>query len=532
MSHGNKAEICYIFHMKATKNKKNTPKSKQGFDRASWNFELLLGSRGEIGLPELRAEAIAETEKFVKKWKERTDWLEDPAVLKEALDEYENWARFYGPNTIEEFYLGLRLEQDQSNTTTKAKLDQATEIGQRAMNNINFFTLRLGKISNEKQEKFLDSPILKGYHHFLENLFKEAKHTLSEAEEKILTLKSEPAHGHWVRMTQGFLAKEEREIKIKGVKQKLSYPALIAQMSNPDKKVRDQASIAFNDIIEKHSDTAEAEMNAILSDKKTDDELRGYDRPDASRHLSDDIDPKVVDTILNAVSTRYDISARYYKLKAKLLHQQKLAYHERSVPIGQSDKEMTYAASIDLVRRVFVGLDPEFQAIFDRFIKDGHFDVFPHKGKAGGAFCAHTLLSLPTYIMLNYTNRLNDALTIAHEVGHGINAELQKKNQNALNFGTSTAVAEVASTFMEDFVLEEILRTEKSDRTRLSIAMLRLDSDISAIFRQVSFYRFEQELHETFRQRGYLSKNEIGKIFQGHSKSYMGRAVEQSIGAN
>ena len=497
----------------------------------TWNFGLLLGKEGEKALPAIREKAEKESYKFINKWKDRTDWLEDPAVLKETLDEFENWARFFGNNSTEQYYYSLKLEQNQNDSTIKAKYGQALDISQRLQNNIRFFSLRLGKVSDKVQKKFLTSPLLSDYLHFLETLFAEAKHTLSEAEEKVLTLKSDPAHSQWVRMTEGFLAREEREVTIKGKKQKFNAPSLASLTNHESKKIRDEAARGFNDIMTKNADTAEAEMNALLSDKKSDDELRGYDRPDAERLLSDDVDSSVIDAMLEAVASRFDLSARFYKLKAKLLGQPKLAYHERNVPVGNIDKELPYQDGVKLVRKVFTGLDPEFQNVFDRFLTEGQFDVFPHKGKSGGAFCASGIISHPTYLMLNYTNRLNDALTIAHEVGHGINNELQRKNLNSLNFGTSLATAEVASTFMEDFVLEEILRTETSDKARLAIAMMKLNSDVSSIFRQVACYRFEQELHTTYRAKNYLSKDEIGKIFQKHMKAYMGGAVEQTAGA-
>jgi oligoendopeptidase F len=121
-------------------------------------------------------------------------------------------------------------------------------------------------------------------------------------------------------------------------------------------------------------------------------------------------------------------------------------------------------------------------------------------------------------------------LTLAHELGHGINNEMMRGRQQALNFGTPISTAEVASTFMEDFVLKEILR-RADDELRLSIMMMKLNDDISTIFRQVACYCFEQELHQTFRERGYLSKEEIGRLFQKHMAAYMGDAVEQSAGS-
>lgn len=105
-----------------------------------------------------------------------------------------------------------------------------------------------------------------------------------------------------------------------------------------------------------------------------------------------------------------------------------------------------------------------------------------------------------------------------------------REKQNALNFGTPMATAEVASTFMEDFVLEEIIK-EAEPELRLAIMVLKLNEDISTIFRQIACYKFEQDIHAAFRATGYISKEQIGKLFLKNMGAYMGDAVEQSAGA-
>jgi oligoendopeptidase F len=142
----------------------------------------------------------------------------------------------------------------------------------------------------------------------------------------------------------------------------------------------------------------------------------------------------------------------------------------------------------------------------------------------------HHLISQPTYILLNHTGKLHDVLTLAHELGHGINNELMREKQNALNFGAPLSTAEVASTFMEDFVFQELLK-EADDESRLAIMVNKLNDDVATIFRQVACYRFEQEIHQAYRQKGYLSKEQIGNLFQKHMAAYMGKAVEQSPGS-
>jgi oligoendopeptidase F len=300
--------------------------------------------------------------------------------------------------------------------------------------------------------------------------------------------------------------------------------------NSSQKKIRDKAAQAFNEILEKHVDVAENELNAVLQNKKIMDSLRNFTRADSSRHMADDMDTEVVDALTKAVTKRFSISQDYYKLKAKLLGVSKLEYHERNVPIGKLDKKYTYEEAYQLVMNVFQKLDNEFAMIFSTFQEQGQIDVSPKKGKHGGAFATTMTLKTPTYILLNHNDDLDNVTTLAHELGHGINNELIRAKQNELNFGTPTSTAEVASTFMEDFVLQELER-EADDELRLSLMMMKLNDDISTIFRQIAFYNFEKELHAEFRAKGYLSKEEIGTLFQKHMMSFMGTAVEQSKGS-
>jgi oligoendopeptidase F len=254
--------------------------------------------------------------------------------------------------------------------------------------------------------------------------------------------------------------------------------------------------------------------------------LRKTERPDTMRHNSDDIETSVVDTLIETVSSHNEIAHRYYAMKAKLFNVDKLEYNERNLEYGEISAKYPYQESVDLIYSVFVNLDNEFAEIFKRMVEDGQIDVHPRKGKHGGAFCTYPMISLPTYILLNHTDTLNDVTTIAHEFGHAINSELIKTKQNALNFDTPMCTAEVASTFMEDFVLQE-LYMKADEELRLNLMLMKLNDDISTVFRQIACYKFEQELHKEFREKGYLSKEEIGTIFSRNMYAYMGDAVEQ-----
>jgi oligoendopeptidase F len=502
-----------------------------GQRRTSWNLGPLFRSDDDPSVEKKRKFVEQKSYAFINKWKNRKDYLEDPRILRQALDEYQEWKRECGTDGDEGYYFFLRTQQDKNNPRLKAKYNKIEEFRKKIENDIQFFQLRIAKIRRKNHKKFLESRELGPYRHFVERIFAEAKYLLSEPEEKILNCKISTSYYNWIKLTSGLLVRESRKVLAEsGLKEEKNFSEIISLLNSRKKKVRDSAARAFNDILSRHVDVAEAELNAVLANKKIDDELRGVDRPDLTRHISDDIDSDIVDSLVAAVSERFDIPVRFYELKTRLFKVRRLRYHERNVEYGEISRTCTYNESIRLVSRVLRNLDGKFVEILDAFIKNSHIDVFPRKGKASGAFCAHNLISQPTFILLNHTEKLQDVLTLAHELGHGINNELMREKQNSLNFGTPLSTAEVASTFFEDFVLQEILK-DADDELKCSILIKKLDNDVSTIFRQVACYRFEQDLHEEFRKKGYLSKHEIGKLFQSHMAGYMGDFVEQSPGS-
>ncbi len=478
--------------------------------QTNWNFGLLNTSEKQLKVVEKKNLA------FSAKWKDREDYLTEPKVLLEALLEFDDLQKNYGTTGDLGYYWSLKEALDQSDPAIKAQNNRLEEFSVRLYNQNQFFLLKLSKVPGNIQKIFLESDLLIDFRHFLEHLFATGKFTLSDPEEKILNLKNNSAHSSWVRMTSQFLSEE----KIGGK----TLEEYISDLQLPDAKTRQIAGEAINEMLANNAKIAEHELNAILYDKKVNDNLRGISRPDQMRHLSDDIDSQVVDAMIEAVGSKFYLAHNFYKTKAKMLGIAKLNYWDRGAPVGKIEIQYDYEKSVKLISGVFDKLDPQFQEIFMGFVNNGQIDVYPKSGKRGGAFCAIERPTQPTYILLNHTNNLRDVLTLAHEAGHGINNELMKSQKYAVNFGSPLSTAEVASTFMEDFVLQSLPKDK-------SLMMKKLDDDISTIFRQVAAYKFEQELHERFRKKSYLAKEEIGEIFQKHMISYMGDSVEQNEGS-
>lgn len=495
--------------------------------KTEWDLSPLASGDEDPAFEEKRKKVEEANLAFAKKWSSRRDWLEDAVVLREALDEYEHLATDIGTSGDEGFYFSLRGEQDKESAVVKAKQNKIDDFATKLGNELQFFDLRLAKVSAEKQKEFLEHRGLEKYRHFLERLFASAKYQLSESEERVMSLKSGPAQAHWIRMMESLHAKETREVAVKGKKEEKTFADLQGMMQSSEKEVRDVAAEAFDNILEQYVDVAEAEFNAVLDDKRINDELRGLERPDAGRHLADDVDAQTVDTVVDAVRERFDLSKRFYTLKAKVMGLKKLQYYERAAASTSVEGAYSYEDSVKLVHQVFQNLDSEFADIFEAFLREGRIDVFPRKGKNTGAFCTHALLRHPVYVLLTHTDTLRDVKTLAHELGHGIHNELMKKQVHGLDYGMPKSTAEVASTFMEDFVLAR-LKEGADDEKRFALVMQQLDDQVATIFRQIAFYRFEWDVHQKFREQGYLSKDELGALFKEHMTAYMGEAVDVS----
>ena len=493
----------------------------------NWNLKTLYKSEKDPQIQKDIDISQQQNKIFVTRWRDNTKYLEKPKILLQAIQEYEKLEETYGQCQKPLYYLSLRFYLNQTDPVIKGMLSKISETATKMGNDIQFFELNISKIPKEKQKAFLNYKELEDYKHYLEQLFLVGKYLLSDKEEKIFNLLSKTSHSNWENMLSELLDKQKFTVLDEhNKKHEISYNEISKYLNSTNKKVRDYASVEFNKVNSRYAEIAEFEINSILEAKKVSDDYRKIPRPDLTRHIADDIDSDIVDTLVKTVTDNFDISQKYYVKKAELLGLKKLGYHERNIPLKGVDVKYTYEDGMKLVKDTFSSLDTQFRDILDTFQKDGIYDVYPKENKSGGAFCISVSKSLPTYVLLNYTDKLNDVLTIAHESGHAIHSILSKK-QSELNSGHPISLAEVASTFFEDFVLEKILEKTNDKDVLLGILDNKLNSDISSIFRQIAFYNFEKELHSTYREKGFVPKEEISQIFCKHMKAYLGDTVEE-----
>ncbi len=454
---------------------------------------------------------------FEKKYK-NSDFTKNENTLLQALNDFEKISAL--PISKPILYLSYAQTLNSSDEVVRARLNLASQAFSKISNKIVFFDVRLSKVDKKIQKKFLSSKKLSKFNYLLKKTFESGKYTLSEPEEKILTLKSITSRGLWEDLTDKLLHK--LTVSHNGKEMPISEAmALSSESLSRDERevVHKKCMQALSTIAE----IAEGEINAIVTDKKINDELRGYKEPYDATILGYENDRKSVLNMTEIVTKKFNVSQKFYQVKAKMMGISKLGYFDRAARIGSSEKSIPFDEAYQVLSRVFGSVSIQYKNILEKMAENGQIDAFPKIGKAGGAFCSGDNGS-PTMVMLNHTNNFHSLMTFAHEMGHAIHTELSK-SQPSFYQHYSTSTAEVASTLFESFAFYDALERMSEDEKIIALHD-KISDDISTIFRQIACFNFEAEMHREIREKGNLSKEELSGLMNKHMKSYLGDAVE------
>jgi oligoendopeptidase F len=193
--------------------------------------------------------------------------------------------------------------------------------------------------------------------------------------------------------------------------------------------------------------------------------------------------------------------------------------------VAEAEDHIPYDEAREIVLDCYSSFSAELGEAAGAFFADGYIDGPPRPGKRGGAFCSYTVPSRHPYVMLNYTSRPHDVLTMAHELGHGVHASLARP-QGIFQFTTPLTLAETASIFGETIVLERLLERAPGPAERLSLLAGSLDGAVAAVFRQIAMNRFEDAMHRARRETGELPPERFGELWLETQADLLGDAVE------
>jgi oligoendopeptidase F len=488
-------------------------------DAASWDLEPLVESKGPAGVEELLNEARDRAAQFAQAHRGRVDEL-GAEGLADAMHEL---AAIFDMTGRAGSYAMLSFTLDTTDPARGALIQRARELGAAIETQLLFFELEWNQLADERAEELLAADGLEFCRHHLRNLRRYRPHQLTEPEERVMTELDVTGASAFRRLFTEQLS--SIDVALPDADERVSLEVALSRLQDPDREVREQAARATTEALRADLRTRAYVFNTLLADKGTKDRLRDYPHWLASRNLANEASDESVEALIEAVTGRYDLARRWYRLKAGLLGLDRLAHWDRMAPLDESDERIPYDEAREIVLDCYSTFSPELGEAASGFFADGYIDAPPRPGKRGGAFCSYTVPSRHPYVMLNYTSRPYDVLVMAHELGHGVHAKLAQP-QGIFQFTGPLTLAETASIFGETIVLERLLERAPDAAGRLSLLAGSLDGAVAAVFRQVAMNRFEHAVHTARRETGELAPERFSEEWLATQTDLLGDAVE------
>jgi oligoendopeptidase F len=403
-----------------------------------------------------------------------------------------------------------------------AFLQRMREIGSSIGKETVFFELEWNQVPEVAAEKILQDDILSHYHHYLENMRKYAPHQLSKVEETLLLELSPVGRGSWTTLFEKIMG------QMKFGSKKRTEEEVLSDLYNPDRQVRKQAASDLTEGLQSQLHILTYVFNTLLAEKMIKDRLRKYPGWVSTMNLGNELEDVTVEVLIEAVTARYDIPQRYYRVKKEMLGLGELFDYDRYAPVPHlPDKKIPWSDSRTMVLEAFAKFSPGMAEIAAYFFDQNWIHAPVLEGKRGGAFAHPCVPEVHPYVLVNYTGNLRDVSTLAHELGHGVHQYLAAK-QGYYNSNTTLVLSETASVFAELLVFNSQLELLTDSNERKAFICQKLESIFATVFRQISMNRFENKVHNTRREQGELKSEAISSMWLETQRKMFGDSVTMS----
>lgn len=393
----------------------------------------------------------------------------------------------------------------------------------------------------ELDSKQMDSIIAQSskYQFFLSNLKENKKYKLSLKEEQILLNLSPVGVDAFSRLFDESLAhmrfenvevknsKQEKTCKTnknckKEAQEQLNEEQILALLHVSDRKIRKQAQKNFTKGLQGNMHLLTYILNMVRKNVAIIQKLRGYEKPESFRHISNQTTQESVDSMIECVNNNMELVHGYYRVKGELLGYY-LKDYDRYAPLGLSNKgvNMGFQEALSSTLESFQAFSPTFYDIASKAIHEGWIDSHPKPSKRGGAFSHGSVPKSHPYILLNFTGNRRDAFTIAHELGHAIHQELSKI-QGTLNHDTPLTTAETASVFAEMLLFDSLKKSLKK-KELIDIYAGKIEDIFSTLFRQIVMTNFERRIHSI---EGEMQAQDFDAIWLEENQKMFGDSVK------
>ena len=415
------------------------------------------------------------------------------------------------------------------NTTDPARAKFYGDIQERitaASLHLLFFTLELNRIDDAQLEAAMRDPALGHYRPWIEDVRKEKPYQLEDRVEELFHEKSVTGYSAWNRLFDETIA----GLRFKVAGKTLAIEPTLNFMQDADGKKRKAAAEALAKTFKHNLRPFTLITNTLAKDKEISDRWRGFKDIADARHLSNRVEPEVVEALVSAVRTAYPkLSHRYYVLKAKWFGKKRLPHWDRNAPLPKvAQRTIPWSDARATILTAYGAFSPKMADVADQFFTKSWIDAPVRPGKQPGAFAHPTVPSAHPYVLLNYMGKPRDVMTLAHELGHGVHQVLAAPN-GALMAQTPLTLAETASVFGEMLTFRKLLAETTDRKQRKAMLAAKVEDMINTVVRQIAFYSFERKVHSE-RRNGELTSDKLCDLWMSVQSESLGPAIELKPG--
>ena len=432
-------------------------------------------------------------------------------------------------------YASLNFSVDSSNNAFQALNGKVRALAVKAGAASWFISPRLLSLDNETvQTWFVEYPALETFRRMIETTMREKPHLLSDECEQLMA-KLQDGFGTHSEIRSIFANSDLRFGKIRNEEGKLvelTDTNYVAFLMSGNRRVRQAAFRKLYETYAQFGNTLATTFNAMVRERGTMAKVRGFKDSITASTFRDEVTPEIYNNLIKSVHTGLPALYDYYTLKAEVLGVQKLHLYDVYAPlIGELERVYTYDEAVEeVLETVKIYGDEYYNALREGLLEKGWVDVYPTRGKRGGAFSAGTPVTEP-YILLNYKETLDDVSTLAHEAGHSMHSWFSTHYNEPHNSNYTIFVAEVASTVNELLLMHRKLRECTDDNEKLYILNQLMETYKGTLYRQTMFAEFERDMHTMSEKGTPLTADVVNKHYYKLVKKYFGRdvAVDKQI---
>ncbi|MFP4303740.1 MAG: M3 family oligoendopeptidase [Rhodosalinus sp.] len=419
-------------------------------------------------------------------------------------------------------YAGLRYYQQTTDADRAKFLSDCQERITDYTTPLVFFTLEINRLPDDHLDAlFARNADLARYKPVFDRIRKMKPYQLSDELEKFLHDMGAVGDA-WERLFDETIAGLTFDVD----GDELGLESTLNLLTEQDRATREAAARALARVFGENVRLFARVHNTQAKEKEVIDRWRKMPTPQTARHLSNDVEPEVVEALRDAVVRAYPrLSHRYYELKRRWLGLDKLQVWDRNAPLPMEEtRTVAWDEARETVLRAYEGFSPQLAELAEPFFDKGWIDAGVKPGKAPGAFAHPTVTDAHPYVLLNYLGKPRDVMTLAHELGHGVHQRLAA-GQGEMLSRTPLTLAETASVFGEMLTFRRMLASARDDNERRVLLAGKVEDMINTVVRQIAFYDFECKLHEA-RRGGELTPDDINALWMSVQAESLGPAFE------